>query len=109
MQCGVQANMRYDDGRSAPRTGSWHLVTGVYDKTTETIILYVDGACEDVEHVARIPLPRGPLTVGTGSRVYGSEDSFIGAVDELRTYGRALTPREVWQLYKAARYHRTFV
>jgi hypothetical protein len=101
--------MRYDDGRSAPRSGSWHLVTGVYDKRTETIVLYVDGAPEDVEHVRRIPLPRGPLTVGTASRVYGPADSFTGAVDELRTYDRALSPREVWQLYEAARYHRTFV
>jgi len=100
-QCGVDANMRYDDGRFDPRTGSWHLVTGVYDTATQTITIYVDGVPEDVEHVFGIPRGHGPLTVGAGSGDYTPTDTFIGAISELRVYARALSPGEVWQLDRA--------
>jgi Concanavalin A-like lectin/glucanases superfamily/Glycosyl hydrolases family 2, sugar binding domain/Glycosyl hydrolases family 2 len=99
--CAIDANMRYDDGRYDPRTGSWHEVTGVYDTGTHTITIYVDGIPEDVEHVFGIPPGRGPLTVGSGSRDYSPTDTFIGAVSELRIYARALSPGEVWQLFRA--------
>jgi hypothetical protein len=102
-QCGVRANMRYDDGRFAPKPGSWHQVTGVYDTKTESITIYVDGVPEDVEHVFGIPPARGPLTVGAGVQDYTSSDTFLGAIAGLRSYGRALTPGEAWQLYEAER------
>ncbi len=101
--CGVDADMRYDDGRSDPRTGSWHQVTGVYDTTTHTIAIYVDGIPEDVEHVFGIPAGRGPLTVGAGLDDYSPTDTFIGDISDLRIYARALSPGEVWQLYRAER------
>lgn len=100
-QCGVDANMRYDDGRYAPRTGSWHHVTGVYNTGAQTITIYVDGIPEDAEHVFSIPSGHGPLTVGAGSGNYFPTDAFIGAISELRIYARALSPGEVWQLYRA--------
>jgi hypothetical protein len=100
-QCGVRANMRYDDGRYDPAVGSWHLVTGVYDRGSQTIRLYVDGIPEDVEHVFGIPPARGPLTVGAGDQDYAPPDTFFGGIDDLRIYARALTPGEVWQLYGA--------
>jgi Concanavalin A-like lectin/glucanases superfamily/Glycosyl hydrolases family 2, sugar binding domain/Glycosyl hydrolases family 2 len=102
-QCGVRANMRYDDGRFDPRPGSWHEVTGVYDTATQTIAIYVDGIPEDVEHVFGIPPARGPLTVGAGGGDYTPRDTFIGAIARLRIYARALSPAEVWQLYRAER------
>ena len=102
-QCGVRANMRYDDGRSAPRPGTWHLVTGVYDTATQTITLYVDGVPEDTEHVFGIPRARGPLTVGAGSKDYTPSDAFLGAIASVRIYTRALSPGEAWQLYAAER------
>jgi hypothetical protein len=95
--------MRYDDGRFAPRVGSWHQVTGVYDTGTHTIAIYVDGVPEDVEHVFGIPSARGPLTVGGGIDDYTPTDTFIGAISELRVYARALSPGEVWELYRAER------
>jgi hypothetical protein len=103
LQCGVQANMHYDDGRLPPRVGSWHNVTGVYDAVSHTVSVFVDGVPEDVEHAGPLPLATGPLAVGSGARVYAPADTFIGAVDELRTYQRALSPSEVWQLYAAER------
>lgn len=102
-QCGVRANMRYDDGRFDPQPGTWHQVTGVYDTGTQTITVYVDGIPEDVEHVFGIPPARGPLTVGAGIDDYRPSDAFLGAVAQLRVYSRALNPGQVWQLYAAVR------
>jgi Concanavalin A-like lectin/glucanases superfamily/Glycosyl hydrolases family 2, sugar binding domain/Glycosyl hydrolases family 2 len=101
LSCGVQANMHYDDGRNNPQTGRWYEVTGVYDAGTSTVSVYVDGVAEDVEHVAAPPAAGGPLVVGAGALDYSPTDMFVGAIDELRTYGRALSPAEVWGLYRA--------
>jgi hypothetical protein len=103
-QCGVRANMRYDDGRFDPRPGSWHQVTGVYDTVTQTIGIYVDGIPEDVEHVFGIPPARGALTLGEGTDDYTPGDTFLGAIARVRVYTRALSPAEVWQLYSAERH-----
>jgi hypothetical protein len=102
-ECGVRANMRYDDGRFDPRPGSWHQVAGVYDTSTQTIAIYVDGVPEDVEHVFGIPPARGPLTVGAGAEDYTPTDTFLGSIARLRIYARALSPGDVWQLYSAER------
>jgi len=102
-ECGVQANLRYDDGRFDPSVGTWYQVTGVYNTATQTIAVYVDGIPEDVEHVFGVPPATGPLTVGAGQEDYEPTDSFTGAIDQVRTYGRALTPTQVWQLYRAER------
>jgi Concanavalin A-like lectin/glucanases superfamily/Glycosyl hydrolases family 2, sugar binding domain/Glycosyl hydrolases family 2 len=99
-QCGVRANMRYNDGRNDPLPGRWHLVTGVYDRGSHTIRLYVDGVPEDVEHVFGIPPARGPLVVGAGTDDYTPTDTFLGGIQGLRIYKRSLTPGEVWQLYE---------
>jgi hypothetical protein len=103
VSCGVRANMRYDDGRYDPTLGSWHQLTAVYDRPTQTIRLYVDGIPEDVEHVFGVPPARGPLTVGTGTGNNPAPDTFFGAIDDLRIYARSLSPGEVWQLYGASR------
>jgi hypothetical protein len=100
-KCGVRANMRYDDGRYDPTPGSWHQVTGVYDHGTQTIRLYVDGIPEDVEHVFGLRPTRAPLIVGAGTGDYTPTDTFIGAIEDLRVYTRALSAGEVWQLYGA--------
>ena len=103
LQCGVRANLRYDDGRFDPQPATWHLLTAVYDTSTATITLYDDGVPDDVEHVFGIPAGTGPLTVGAGVGDYSPADTFLGAIAELRIYARALTPAEAWQLYAAER------
>jgi hypothetical protein len=99
LECGVGANLHYADERLSVRTGRWYQVTGVYDTLAQTITLYVDGVPQDVEHVFSVPPPTGPLTLGQGDRDYAPSDAFIGDVAQLRTYPRALTPAEVWELY----------
>jgi hypothetical protein len=102
-KCGVQASIHYDDGRLSPANGSWHYVAGVRDAATRTVSVYVDGVPEDVEQTDALLPSSGPLTVGAGLLDYVGPDAFVGAIDDLRTYGRALTPAEVWQLYVAER------
>jgi hypothetical protein len=101
--CGVRANMHYDDGRLPPRVASWYDVTGVYDAASLTLSVFVNGVPEDVEHVTGLTPATGPLTVGAGAGVYAPADTFVGTIDQLRTYQRALSPAEVWQLYAAER------
>ncbi len=95
--------MRYGDGRLDPRPDTWHQVTGVYDRATATVALYVDGAPEDVEHVDGMPAATGPLTIGGGSGDYVPTDAFIGGIDELRIYAGALTALQAAELYRASR------
>ncbi len=103
VHCGIEANLRYDDGRDGVRTGSWHYVTGVVDRDTMTISIYVDGAPQDAEHLDPTPAANGPLALGGGSGVYGTgADGFAGAISTLRVYDRALSPAEIWQLYGAS-------
>ena len=101
LQCGVQANLHFADSRVSVRSFRWYQLTGVYDTGTQTIALYVDGVPQDVEHVFSVPPAQGPLTIGQGDRDYQPTDEFIGDVAQLRSYARALTPGQVWQLYKA--------
>ncbi|MDQ6745205.1 MAG: glycoside hydrolase family 2 [Actinomycetota bacterium] len=101
LACPVRANTHYDDGRLGVHPGTWHLVTGVFDRPTGTVSVYVDGEPEDVEHVNEVPPSKGPLTVGAGTAVYRAQESMLGAIFGLRTYARSLTPDEVWQLYRA--------
>ncbi len=68
-----------------------------------TLAVFVDGRPEDAEHLDSMPASAGPLTVGAGSEVYGPVDSLGGGIDDLRTYGRALTADEVLSLYLASR------
>jgi hypothetical protein len=99
----VQANLRYTDGRGRPSPGHWYQVTGVYDLATHTTSIYVDGIPEDVEHVFFVPRGAGFFLVGGGVGDYQPTDTFIGAIDQVRVYARALSPGEVWQLYRAER------
>jgi hypothetical protein len=41
--------------------------------------------------------------LGEGKQDYSPSDSFLGAISRVRVYARALSPAEVWQLYRAER------
>jgi hypothetical protein len=103
LTCGVYASNHFDDGRFNPASGTWHYVTGVRDAQSHTVSVYVDGVPEDVEQSGALIPSRGPLTLGAGVLDYPGSDRFVGAIDDLRTFGRALSAEEASQLYQAER------
>lgn len=101
LQCGMAANLHFADSRWDVVRGRWYQLTAVYDALTRTISLYVNGVAADVEHGYMPAQTPTPLVVGEGSGAYSGNDQFIGAVGRLRTYSSALTPPQVWEIYRA--------
>lgn len=77
--------------------GSWHLLTGTYDGMVMS--LYWDGSLAAVRSLG----VTANTAADTGATYLGSSpirgQKFLGDIDELRIYNRALTPAEVQALY----------
>jgi hypothetical protein len=76
----------------------WHHLAGVYDG--KALRLYIDGVQEDVQSRP------GPLKYPSGGHLiigkwYGEGQYFRGMLDEIMVYDRALSEREVRQIYAA--------
>ncbi len=99
--CAVRANQGYGDARIDPRAGRWYQVVGVYDRSQRTAGVYVDGLPIDSRIALRAVAAAAPFTLGTGTLGADGPDSFAGRIDQVRVYGRALSPGEVWRLYRA--------
>ncbi len=85
-----------DVGCDLPAPGKWHHVVATYDGTA--MRLYLDGAGVDARpHKCKIPKNPNPLLVGKS----GFREHFRGLIDEVMVYDRALTEKEVKQLYRA--------
>ena len=88
--------------------GLWHHVA--MRRTTTRVTVLIDGAT-----VADLAAPRGSVTTGKefgihsvylGRRVDGLNNTFHGALDEFRVYGRALSAEELRDDPGAQRTHR---
>jgi hypothetical protein len=82
-----------DGGFGAPlfKEGEWHYLTGVVDK--DKMLLYVDG-----DLVKEMPFS-GPITTGGTKTEIGKagDGGFIGLIDEVVIYDRALSADEIKQ------------
>ena len=95
-------------GTTALSTGTWYFLTGVYNATTRSLDIYVDGVVDT-----------GPLTAGSAqvptalmtptasqcpylAAAANQATLLVGTVDEVRFYSRALTADEVAALYRAS-------
>jgi hypothetical protein len=69
----------------------WHFVATTYDRTT--VRMYVDGALK-ASNAYNMPIGRNqfPLTIG---------DGFVGIIDEVAIYNRALGATEILDVYEA--------
>jgi hypothetical protein len=77
--------------QSGPITSGWHLVTATYDGSIGR--LYVDGALVASETFTAPPNTNYPFYIG---RYYGGGGyGWIGSMDDVRLYNRALTSAEV--------------
>lgn len=78
-----------------PVAGQWYHVVGVRDLAAQTLTLYVDGQEVGSSSVCGGTTPGGPLTIGRGQYNGGPVDFWPGAIDDVRTFDRALTAQEV--------------
>lgn len=83
-------------GTSTVTDGNWHLLTWV-NKSNQTMDMYVDGKLESGNFVSTTN-NGGPVnSIGKNWSA-----SFNGTIDEVRYYTRALSPKEVSDLYNFA-------
>lgn len=84
------------EGATDLNTNQWYLVTGTYDGTT--INLYINGVLDATKaRAGTIPTSAASLQVAAGN----TANKFVGRLDDVRIYNRALNAGEVADLYKA--------
>ncbi len=77
----------------------WYNVVATYDNTTETISLFINGKREREIHFrlfGAMPTNANDFFIGTDNNL---NYSFIGYMDELALWNRAVTPNEINQIY----------
>ncbi|MFF4105417.1 LamG-like jellyroll fold domain-containing protein [Streptomyces sp. NPDC001903] len=77
--------------------GVWTHLTGVYDAADQQIRLYVNGRLQESAAVPAVWKANGPLQVGRIRWRGTYVDYFPGAIDEAKSWSRALTPAEIAQ------------
>ena len=84
-----------DFGAPAPKEGEWHFITGVC--TGDDVQLYIDDNLEDEIAFA------GEIISNSSATKIGSagDGAFVGIVDEVLIYDRALSEAEITQNFKA--------
>ncbi len=77
--------------------GVWHHIVSVYDRQEDVMMIYKDGALEESKPVglesSEVRYP-GALTIGG----FGSAGSFVGQIDDVRIWNRALTSADIDEL-----------
>jgi fibronectin type 3 domain-containing protein len=75
---------------------TWYHVAGVYNAAARTLDVYVNGVLDNGSLVGAVPASQtlpGTESVAIGQRAAGF--NFIGTIDEVRVYNRALSPAEI--------------
>ncbi|NLU90755.1 LamG domain-containing protein [Chitinophaga sp. Ak27] len=82
-------------------TGSWHMVTCIYDLVQQKITMYIDGVLDNTTTgvlPANAPAT-AKLYIGRDDIYSPTNGYFVkGGMEEIRIYGRTLTATEVQQL-----------
>jgi len=79
----------------APTIGTWYYVAGVYDKTANTITLYVNGVSQGTATATTAWRATGHTVVGRARWGGAAVDFVNGSLDETRFFDRALTASEI--------------
>ena len=77
-------------------TGNWVLQTATFDGTTMTF--YQDGVLVNSAAASYSPNTQRPLRIGAGTTEHAPTYFFVGQIDDVRVYNRALSAGEVQAL-----------
>lgn len=92
LEAGHGANLAYVASGALGAAGSWYHVAVTYDAATTTMRLYVNGSLVATNTSVPALAAGQPLTVGN----YGGNTlGFVGDIDEVQLYSRALTATEI--------------
>ncbi len=94
---GGEANgtqFRTDPGTAG--TGRWRHVVALFNATTDTFSLYLDGKFVKSGTINLVPQSSAVLSIGTRT---GSSERFNGALDDLRIFNREISAAQVAELY----------
>jgi len=84
-------------GATALQPNTWYYVTGVYNATTQTLDVYLNGVLDNGQLQGTVTASQqnstANVTIGRRSGNTGYE--FAGRIDDVRIYSRALTQAEI--------------
>lgn len=103
---GVAVGKTGEYALTAPAAGGWHLVAATFDGATRR--LYVDGEPASVTAASAADdggagLGIGCSGVGSDGATAGATERFVGVIDEVSIYDRALSAAEIGAYYEATR------
>jgi hypothetical protein len=75
--------------------GQWYFVAGVYDSALQTLDVYVNGKLDNGVLSGAVPDRQGLARVNAAIGKREGGFYFIGAIDDLRIYSRALSQTEI--------------
>ncbi len=83
--------------------GQWLYFTAVIDRRLHRMQLYIDGALKEEvpDDYSSFNISSHPLLIGWTEEVADDYGKFLGAMDNLRIYTRALTPTQIQELYNS--------
>jgi hypothetical protein len=90
------------DAQNTLSDNTWHHIVGIRDVATDKLYLYVDGVLNgSATDTTTGSLPSAGDSLRFGQAVdLGGPKSFIGNLDDVRIYNRALSAAEIKRLYK---------
>lgn len=76
---------------------TWTFVVGVYNLSSSSMSLYINGVIDNTNTTTLPFMPSGSAVIGNSHFEYNAP--FNGVVDEIRIYNRALSQTEITNLY----------
>lgn len=86
----------------SPNANVWYHLIGVYDSSSNTSKLYVNGALVGTRSVTAAWNATGSTVIGRAKWGGGPVDFWPGLIDDVRIYNRVLSDADVSSLYQAA-------
>ncbi|WP_089909811.1 LamG domain-containing protein [Lentzea albida] len=78
-----------------PTLGAWTHLTGTFDAETKQVRLYVNGVLQGTSQATSPWNAAGVLRIGQAKAQSTFVNNWLGAIDDVRTYDRALSETEV--------------